>query len=123
MICPRCGFDNVPGSDTCSGCMLDLAPFDMPGAHDRVQNSLMADPVDRLRPKPPVNVPITATLGDAMRAMIESKVGAVLVVDDDGQLRGILSERDLLMRLSAEAAVDCQSLPVTDFMTPDPETV
>jgi len=103
--------------------MLDLAPLDMPGALDRVQNSLMADPVGKLRPHPPVNVPVTATLGEAMRSMIEAEVGTVLVVDDDGQLRGILSERDLLMRLTVDAAVDYRALLVADFMTPDPETV
>ena len=43
-------------------------------------------------------------------------------MDAADQLLGILSERDLLTRV-ASPEVDYSDAPVSDFMTPDPETV
>src|SRR5205085_7579798 len=48
MICPTCGYDNLPGNEECSHCKLDLAPLDQPMAHDRVERSLMEDPISIL---------------------------------------------------------------------------
>lgn len=123
MICPRCGCDNVPGTDTCARCQLDLAPLDAPCATDRVQTSLTEDPVGRLRPAAPVTVPATATLGEAMAVMVEHHVGSVLAIDAAGRLVGILSERDLLMRVAGLYPESYRELPVSGFMTPEPVTV
>ena len=122
MICPRCGFDNVPGSDACGRCLLDLAPLDQPAGHDRVQSSLMADPVHKLQPRPPVTVPLAAPLWQAIAAMLAAEVGTVLVVDGDGRLVGIFSERDLLTKV-AGIHEDYAGRPVREFMTAGPETV
>ncbi len=122
MICPRCGYDNVPGNDVCESCLFDLAPLDQPVAQDRVQSDLMERPVRSLDPRPPVTLPADATLRQAVRVMLDEGVGSVLVVDGEGRLAGIFSERDLLLRVSdAEALVGV--MPVGQFMTPDPESV
>jgi CBS domain-containing protein len=47
----------------------------------------------------------------------------VLVVDADGKLAGILSERDLLMRVPDEPADRFTTRTVGEFMTPQPQTV
>lgn len=122
MICPTCGWDNVPGSEECQNCQQDLTPLDRPEARDRVERSLMYDPVSLLQPRPPVTVPLTATVGQALALMLEHNLGAVLVVDEAGKLRGIFSERDLLKKIAGlyESYTD---LPIARFMTPDPETV
>jgi CBS domain-containing protein len=54
--------------------------------------------------------------------LLSKDIGAMLVVDDKGQLQGIFSERDLLTRVADKYAA-CQNAPVRDFMTPKPETV
>ena len=54
--------------------------------------------------------------------MLEHGVGTVLVVDADGKLAGIFSERDLLLRVPDEAAKS-GTQPLSEFMTPNPETV
>jgi CBS domain-containing protein len=60
-----------------------------------------------------------ATLADAARRMSGGRVGAVLVLED-GALRGILTERDVL-RAVAEGRVE--EAKVADWMTPDPDTI
>ncbi len=101
--------------------MLSLAHLDEPALHDRVERSLMTDPVTVLFPREPVTLPLHADLGQAMRLMVERKVGAVLLVDDAGNLAGILTERDFLTKVAGQPAIDC--LPVRDFMTLKPQTV
>jgi CBS domain-containing protein len=122
MICPTCGFDNVPGAEECSHCCGDLTQLDRPMAQNRVERSLMEDPVSVLQPRAPVTLLPTATVGEAMQTMLAGDVGALLVVDTTGKLVGIFSERDLLTRVAGLRG-DYADLPVQQFMTPDPDSV
>ncbi len=122
MICPTCGFDNVPGIEHCGHCQQDLTPLDRPCAGNRIERSLMEDQVLVLRPKNPATIPAGMPLREAIRRMLENNVGALMVVDDAGKLLGIFSERDLLKKV-AGLIDDYAALPVGQFMTPKPETV
>lgn len=59
-----------------------------------------------------------ATIGDTVRLMQQTRVGAVLVVDD-GRMVGIVTERDVLMKVLGKIAA-WESEPVTRIMTPEP---
>jgi CBS domain-containing protein len=122
MICPNCGHDNLPGSEECARCLQDLTQLDQPVAQNKVERSLMEDPVSALRPREPVTVRPTMTVGQVIRTMLTRDIGSVLVVDNDGKLLGIFSERDLLTKVAglAESYTD---KPIRDFMTPNPETI
>jgi CBS domain-containing protein len=122
MICPHCSYDNLPGSEQCARCQQDMSHLDLPVAQDRVQRSLMEDPVSDLRPRTPVTVPPETPIQEAMRTMLERNIGALLVVDAAGKLVGILSERDLLTKVAGELAPG-EERPVAEFMTPNPETI
>ena len=121
MICPTCAHDNLPGSEHCSNCLHDLTQLDQPTAQDRVERSLMDDPVSGLKPRQAVTLPATATVGEAIQTMLASDIGALLVVDESGRLVGIFSERDLLTKVATIS--DYAGRPVRDFMTARPETV
>lgn len=43
----------------------------------------------------PVTLPLTATVGDAKNSMKEHSIGGIPVVDEDGFLKGIVTNRDL----------------------------
>ncbi|MFO0804481.1 MAG: CBS domain-containing protein [Gemmataceae bacterium] len=121
MHCPACGRQNEPGSDACSNCMLPLSHLDAPAHHDRLEESLSNEPVSSLNPRIPVTVPATANLASAIRAMIDRGVGAVLVVESNGRLAGILTERDFLTKIAGQPSY--AALGVSEFMTRDPESV
>ena len=121
MICPNCSFDNVPGSEVCANCQNDLTQLDQPAAHDRVERSLMHDPVSVLRPRAPVTLGAGATVGEAIRTLLANDVGALPVVDDGGALLGIFSERDLLTKVAGQD--DYSARPVREAMTANPESV
>lgn len=122
MYCPACGHDKNPhGADACGNCALPLTHLDAPVPNGPVEASLMRDPVSVLDPRPPLTVPVGATLGDAVRQMIAGRTGAVLVTDPAGALVGILTERDYLTKIAGTPGLE--SLFVSDFMTRGPETV
>src|SRR3954452_12038983 len=100
MICPTCGYDNLPGSEECSRCQQDLTQLDRPTAHDRVERSLMEDPVSVLKPQTPITLPPTASVRQAVQTMLDRNLGALLVVGADGKLLGVFSERDLLTKVA-----------------------
>ncbi len=122
MICPTCGHDNLPGSEECSHCQMDLTQLDRPIPINRIERSLMHDRVAILRPKRPVTVQPSTTVADTIQMLLDNEIGALLVVNDQGELAGIFSERDLLTKV-AGLYDDYAELPIRMFMTANPETV
>jgi CBS domain-containing protein len=124
MRCPSCGFDNLPGMDACEHCQVSLTQEDHAQVRIRtwIDRRLREDTVAELQPVPPLTVGERSPLAGAIEAMREHSVGCVLVIDEDGRLTGILSERDLLIKIGVEP-VDLEQRTVAEFMTRDPETV
>lgn len=123
MLCPSCGQTNVPGADECARCLFPLASIDsQPLGNDAVESSVLQDPVRTLKFKTPVTIPVDGKLGLALDRMVEHGVGALLVVDGDGKLVGILTERDYVRKVVGQLS-DYAHRPLRDYMTPDPETV
>jgi len=61
----------------------------------------------------------SATVDDAVNAMIQNHIGTVLIVEG-GKLYGMFSERDVLTRVAAQGQVPAET-PIVDVMTPAPE--
>jgi len=122
MICPRCGFDNLPGNDDCTKCLVDLAQLDGPNGQDRVQASLIADHVSSLHPHQPTIIPSNTTLEDAIRLMTDTGADVLLITSDDAKIIGMLTERDLLHAADLFPA-GFSTHRVTDHMTKSPATV
>lgn len=71
--------------------------------------------VRKIAQSPPPSVKSTHTVTEAARVMQNARGGAVLVVDE-GRLRGILTERDILLRVVA-AGRDAETTLVRQVMT------
>ena len=69
---------------------------------------------------PPATVPLTATALEAVQVMAEEGVGAVAVVDD-GALKGIFTERDVMLRVVLRGR-DPKQVRVGEVMTAPVET-
>ena len=81
----------------------------------------MAQKVSELMTSAPVTLRPSQTLVDAAKAMREHGIGDVLVVDD-AELKGLVTDRDIVMRAVAEAR-DPSSTPVGEICSPDLVTV
>ena len=87
-----------------------------------VRGALLDDTIATLGPAEPICLMPTATVEDAIARMLERRQACVLVVDGDGRLTGILTERDVLMRV-AGAGRDPRRTALQDVMTPNPEAL
>jgi CBS domain-containing protein len=76
-----------------------------------------------LREKPGrvIDLPPSASAGEAAALMKAERVGAVVIRDDGGGLCGVLSERDLAVALATRGA-DLPWIPVSVLMTVDSPT-
>ena len=62
-------------------------------------------------------LPILASVADAVQLMINNEVGAVAVVDDQGIVAGMFTERDVLEKFALSGR-DPQQTPVRELMSP-----
>lgn len=117
MICPACGFDNLQGVDECQNCGADLRTADLPRPGSTFEARLTVVPLSDVRHHKPLAVVPGATCAEAVRQMRQASVSCLLVEDPGGTLRGILSERDLVLKLGERMLDD---VAVAEVMTPDP---
>lgn len=119
--CPLCDHENIEGADVCEQCQQPLDDAYLSSRDSGVERSLLTDRVGVLNPKTPITVETSAKVGPVLRSMVEKSIGCVIVMEA-GQPVGVFSERDALMRLNT-AAADLADHPVSEFMTPNPQTL
>ena len=68
-----------------------------------------------------INIDITTSTQDAIDLLIDYNIGAASVVEE-GVLRGIFGERDVLRKILNKHNGDLTKIPVTQFMKVDPKT-
>ena len=61
-------------------------------------------------------IPPTLTLIEAAGRLAQRRIGALVVIDGQGEIAGIVSERDII-RVLAESGPACLTRPVTESMT------
>ncbi len=84
-----------------------------------IERSLAEEFLTALRPKSPITVQPDTSLANAVHQMRAHKIGCVLVTDKAGILSGILTERDVLLRVAGRVD-DLTAATVGDYMTANP---
>lgn len=80
----------------------------------------LSTPIAKLMDRQPILIEITATVAQAVMTMNVHHTGCVLVQDQD-QLMGIFTERDVITK--AFQLADCDKVSVASVMTRNPETL
>ncbi len=65
-----------------------------------------------------ITVAASASVADAIAVMAERDIGAVLIMDEDGLVSGIFTERDVLVRI-VKVGRDPKTTPISMVMTRD----
>jgi CBS domain-containing protein len=120
--CPFCRHENIPGADECSHCLEPLVFLSKPQARTPLERSILKDRVAILGPREPVLVHRDISVCEALRRLVNWKIGSLLVVDGNEQLVGIFTERDALLRIGVSID-EVADAPVAAFMTPSPVTI
>jgi signal-transduction protein with cAMP-binding, CBS, and nucleotidyltransferase domain len=86
-----------------------------------VRGTFQTDPISALGLGPPVSISKSASVSAALSAVQDQGQGYVLVVDDAGRPAGIMSEREVVMRIVArDVKADAN---VMEFVSPIPATL
>ncbi|KRT72195.1 MAG: hypothetical protein XU13_C0028G0005 [Candidatus Rokubacteria bacterium CSP1-6] len=88
----------------------------------KLEGALLNDAVNLLAPSEPICLPATATVHEAITKMLANRRAAVVIVDGDGRLIGIFTERDVLTRVVGQSR-DVQGTTLAEVMTRDPEAL
>jgi CBS domain-containing protein len=78
----------------------------------------MAQKVREVMTSHPVTLSPDASLIEAAQRMRDNDIGDVLVVEDDGRLRGIVTDRDMVVRAMAEA-LEARDTTINDVCSTD----
>ena len=65
----------------------------------------------------PATVSVLASVEDAIRVMMEKDVGAVAVIDEQGVVAGMFTERDVLAKFALSGRTASET-PVREMMSP-----
>ena len=87
-----------------------------------IRGALFDDTVAMLSPAEPVCLRETATVQEAIERMLGRRQAGVLIVDGEGRLTGIFTERDVLMRVAGQGR-DPRSTALGEVMTRDPDAL
>ena len=80
------------------------------------------DSLLKISHRPATCVPPEETICATVKAMVRNRVGAAAVMNPDGSLAGIFTERDLMTRVVAQHR-DPETTQVGDAMTANPVTI
>jgi CBS domain-containing protein len=78
--------------------------------------------VGEVAASPAIVVPLHASVVDAAQVMRDNEVGDVVVVDNDGLIAGMLTDRDVTVRVVAERR-DPEHTEVKEVCTLEPVTI
>jgi CBS domain-containing protein len=82
----------------------------------------MAESIRDVMTTDPATCRPSDTAFDAARAMSEGDFGAVVVAEEEGSVRGILTDRDIVVRAVAEGR-DPKSTEIGEIFTTEPTTL
>ncbi|MGH7324698.1 MAG: CBS domain-containing protein [Candidatus Rokuibacteriota bacterium] len=97
-------------------------PTEIEGELREIRGALLDDMIAVLSPAEPICLRETATVHEAVQAMLARRQACVLIVDAAGRLRGILTERDVLNRVVGRD-LDPRQTTLDGVMTVDPEAL
>jgi CBS domain-containing protein len=64
----------------------------------------------------------STTVHDVAAKMKKDNVGSVLIIEDGGMLKGIVTDRDIALTVAADSK-DASTTRISEVMTPNPRTI
>jgi CBS domain-containing protein len=100
----------------------DIEAGAVEGELAEIRGALFNDTITMLGPAEPICLRETATVAEAIERMLARRQAGVLIVDAEGRLTGIFTERDVLTRVAGRGR-DARQTRLAEVMTRDPEAL
>jgi len=94
----------------------------IPAGFGQLGTLALNKPLSLLNPHTPLTVNDSDNLLEAIALLQECHIGCAVVVDKNGKLTGMLSERDILMKWVLSDS-EAEEVPVIEIMTPNPSYI
>jgi CBS domain-containing protein len=101
---------------------LDEYSESLEGEFRKLEGAFLSDTVTLLAPSEPLRLTADATVHEAIQKMVANRRAAVVIVDAEGHLAGIFTERDVLTRVVGTGR-DVHRTRLGEVMTPEPEAL
>ncbi|MCC6932685.1 MAG: CBS domain-containing protein [Deltaproteobacteria bacterium] len=86
-----------------------------------VDSRFLSKSIGLINPPTPIILEEQASVMSAIRLLKDNKIGCVIVVNPIGEISGIFSERDVILRVVLEN-LDYENTPLVKVMTANPQT-
>jgi CBS domain-containing protein len=100
----------------------EIDPTTIEGELQEIRGALLSDRIAVLGPAEPICLREDATVQEAIDRMLDRRQAGVLIVDTDGRLIGIFTERDVLTRVAGHGR-DPRHTLLGAVMTRDPDAL
>lgn len=122
MRCPSCDHENIQGAELCRECGLDLAGLDLEPWGVEPDDPILAKPLSELAIRQPLALNKDALVTEAVELMRAEREGCVFVTEQQAGLVGVLTERDVTVRVAAPGR-DPATTRLEEVMTARPVTL
>ena len=119
MNCPACGTEITLGTEVCEECHTSLNYLE-DSQRSQLKRKILHDLILKLKPAPVITILEKESIASGIKLLQNKKSGCLVVVNTEGKISGIMTERDLLFKV-AGTSVDLDHSPVAAIMTPHPE--
>jgi predicted transcriptional regulator len=125
MICPACGYENLPGSAVCENCSSALTSFEeqKPVTESKIEKAILEDNLKTVGKEKSIALIVTKdmTVKEVVDQMVKNQKCSAVIMDGES-IEGIFTERSLLKRVCNESPININK-PITDAMLKDPRTL
>jgi predicted transcriptional regulator len=125
MICPACGYDNLPGSSVCEHCNTDLTQFEekKPVTKSKIEKAILEDTLDKVGKEQSIALKVTKnlTVKEVIQKMVKEQKCSAVIMEGDS-IAGIFTERSLLLRVCNESPINVDK-SISEAMLRDPKTL
>ena len=121
MLCPACGYENLPGVDFCQECLSSLSHLDISQSaktESRIEKAILKERVYQILSPPSKIVKSTTSLSEVIKLMTDQNLYSVIIVNE-GKVEGIFTERSFVRR-AASGFPQNKDQPIAKYMAKDP---
>ena len=125
MICPTCGYDNLPGTSVCEHCNSDLTLFEEIKlvTKSKIEQAILEDNLEKVGKEKSIALKVSTdmTVKEVIDKMFKEQKSSAVIMEG-GSIKGIFTERSLLKRVCNETPININK-SITEAMLKDPKTL
>jgi CBS domain-containing protein len=120
MLCPACGYENLPGVDFCQECLSSLSHLDATPTktESRIEKAILKEKVYQILSPPSFMVTPGTSLEEVIKLMVNIDSYSIIIIENN-EIKGIFTERSFVRR-AASGFPENKDQPIEKFLAENP---